>query len=88
MPPPTVEITDATSGSRLMISASADWRATMASNEASSGPTVEPLSWPISSAGKKPLGIFWNRMTVSTKVPSVSSSTSRGIATVRRSAQA
>ncbi len=49
LPPPTVDITETTSGSRLMTSASADWRATMASNEASSGPTVEPVIWPISS---------------------------------------
>ena len=62
LPPPTVEITETTSGSRLMISASAAWRATMASNEASSGPTVEPEIWPISSVGKKPLGIAWNRI--------------------------
>ena len=75
LPPPTVDITETTSGSRLMISASADCRATMASNEASSGPTVEPVSWPISSDGKKPLGIAWNRMAVSTKVPSVMAST-------------
>ena len=45
-----------------MTSASTDWRATMASNEASSGPTVEPVIWPISSDGKKPLGIVWNRI--------------------------
>ena len=60
----------------------------MASNEASSGPTVEPVIWPISSVGKKPLGIAWNSTAVSTKVPSVMASTSFGSLTVRRSAQA
>ncbi len=54
----------------------------MASNEASSGPTVEPVIWPISSDGKNPLGMAWNMITVSTKVPSVMASTSRGIFTV------
>jgi hypothetical protein len=43
----------------------------MASNEASSGPTVEPEIWPMSSDGKNPLGIAWNRMAVRTKVPNV-----------------
>src|SRR4051794_2470631 len=61
LPPPTVDITVTTSGSRRMTSASTDWRATMASNEASSGPTVEPVIWPMSSDGKKPLGMVWNR---------------------------
>ena len=88
LPPPTVETTEATSGSRRRSSASADWRATMASNEASSGPTVAPEIWPMSSEGKKPLGIAWNRRKVATKVPSVMASTSRGSFTVRVSAQA
>ncbi len=87
LPPPTVDITDTTSGSRLMTSASTPWRTTIASNEASSGPTVEALSWPISSVGKKPLGMFWNRIAVITKVLSVSARTRRGIRTVRLSAQ-
>ena len=56
-PPPTVDMTEVTSGSLPMTSANADWRATIASNEASSGPTVEPEIWPISSDGKKPLGM-------------------------------
>ena len=88
LPPPTIDSTDSTSGSRLMISATAPCRATMASNEASSGPTVEPEIWPISSEGKKPFGIAWNSTPVRTKVPSVIASTTRGIATVRLSAQA
>src|SRR5476651_2025055 len=82
LPPPTVDITETTSGSRLMTSARTDWRATMASNEASSGPTVEPEIWPMSSDGKKPLGMAWKRTTVITKVLSVMASTRRGIATV------
>ena len=87
LPPPTVETTETTSGSRFRISARADWRATMASNEASSGPIVEAEIWPISSIGKKPLGMAWNRTAVRTKVPRVIASTRRGRATVRRSAQ-
>ena len=66
-----------------MISATTLWRATMASNEASSGPTVEPLSWPISSIGKNPLGIAWKRTAVMTKVLRVIASTSFGTLTVR-----
>src|SRR5471032_59965 len=50
---PAVDITETTSGSRLMISAMTPWRATIASNDASSGPTVEPVNWPMSSDGKK-----------------------------------
>src|SRR5260370_28131997 len=87
LPPPTVDITETTSGSRRMISARALWRATMASNEASSGPTVEPVSVPISSIGKKPLGMLWTLIAVRTKVPSVMASTMRGILTVRIRAQ-
>ena len=83
LPPPTVDITEETSGSRLMISAMTAWRATMASNEASSGPTVEAEIWPMSSAGKKPLGISLNRKKVRTKVPIVTSNTSLGAATTR-----
>src|SRR4029453_11801996 len=45
LPPPTVEITDRTSGSRLMISASTAWRAAMASNDALSGPHGDPEIW-------------------------------------------
>ena len=88
LPPPTVDMTDITSGSRRMISASADWRATMASNEASSGPTVEPWICPISSDGKKPFGIAWKRIAVTTKVPTVIASMNRGRRTVRRNARA
>ena len=86
LPPPTVDMTVTTSGSRLMTSANTACRATMASNEASSGPTVAPVSWPISSDGKKPLGMFWNSTAVSTKVPSVTASTIFGIFTTRRRA--
>ncbi len=60
----------------------------MASNEASSGPTVEPVICPMSSVGKKPLGIAWKSTALSTNVPSVIRSTRRGNLTVRRSAQA
>jgi len=87
LPPPTVDSTAVTSGSRLMISATTPWRATMASNEASSGPTVAPTSWPISSVGKKPLGIDWNMKAVITKVARVMASTRRGIFTVLASDQ-
>jgi len=61
-----------------MTSASADWRATIASKDASSGPIVEPWIWPISSDGKKPFGIAWKSTAVTTKVPRVIASTSRG----------
>jgi hypothetical protein len=86
-PPPTVDMTVTTSGSRLMTSARALWRATIASNDASSGPTVAPVSWPMSSDGKKPLGVDWNSTAVITKVPSVIASTIFGIFTTRRRAQ-
>ena len=86
LPPPAVDITDTTSGSRLTISASRAWRSTMAANEASSGPTVDADSRPISSCGKNPLGTTWNSTMVSTNVPRVAASISLLCETVQRTA--
>ena len=56
-PAPTVDITLTTSGSAATMAATAFWRSAMAVKETSSGPWVEPVRRPVSSCGKKPLGV-------------------------------
>ena len=63
--PPTIEATLATCGERRMtVSATCCCSATMAGNEMSCRASVETESWPMSSCGKKPLGMSRNSQTV------------------------
>ncbi len=54
---PTIEATLATCGERRNASATCCCSSTMASNEMSCRASVETESWPMSSCGKKPLGV-------------------------------
>ena len=66
--PPLKELTMATLGSLRMISAARSCRATMAGKEVSSAASVVTWIWPMSSSGKKPLGMTCSNQPVATKV--------------------
>lgn len=55
---PTMEFTSSTEGCWRISSATRAWRTVMSSKEASCGPSVPTLSRPVSSTGKKPLGML------------------------------
>ena len=70
-----------------MISASAGWRADHGIERGVVRPDGRADELADVLGGKKPLGMAWNRTTVTTKVPSVIASMRRGIADGARSAQ-
>ena len=74
-PPPLNELTAATLGSLRTSAATRSCRRTIAGNEVSSAASVLTLIWPMSSSGKKPLGITTNSQAVSTKVNKATVST-------------
>ena len=58
---PTDDVTERTSGSLRMTSATSAWCFTSASNDTPSCASVVARSWPVSSVGNRPLGVDQNR---------------------------
>src|SRR5207253_7768276 len=65
-PPAAVDIKELTQGCFMTISFSAFWCCTMLSNEMPCTPSVNMKICPVSSSGRKPLGVIMNRYTVAT----------------------
>ena len=75
--PPLNELTVATFGSARTIAAARACSSTIAGNEMSSDASVLMRSWPMSSSGKKPLGMAMNSHAVAAKVASATHSTAK-----------
>ncbi|MCY1301729.1 hypothetical protein D9M70_513590 [compost metagenome] len=76
-PPPMATTMLLTAGLARMRSAASRRRSDIASKEMSCGPSALTRIWPMSSSGKKPLGIVTNSTAVSTKVRPAATSTVR-----------
>jgi len=74
-PPPTAELSAETLGSLRTMAATRSCRSTMAVNEVSSADSVLAWIWPMSSSGKKPLGMLLQNHTVATKLATATPST-------------
>ena len=73
--PPLNDDTAATAGSARKMAATWLCRPTMAVKDTSSAASVVTWIWPMSSSGKKPLGMAMNSQIVPTSVASATSST-------------
>jgi hypothetical protein len=73
--PPTLEITCATSGSACTTLDAASCRSLIAGNEMSCGPSLRPISMPVSCWGNSPDGICVYSHTVIATVATVRSPT-------------